>query len=417
MPKSKTGMRQTTLRASAAGVWQNCAGSITIEDRGNFMDSRSEASFGDLVHKCGEVILTSTGISMSEPNAFFEYIAKHDDFTHDECLRIHQNIEEVWSMVKSYVSAIEAAKYTLELQGYKVQMIVEKRLRFDMAKYTLAGTPDCILVATGKQLVPVVQVFDLKTGYIEVEASESAQLKVYLSLVLNSIGKRVSGAQLIATIVQPSLGVVDNAFYESVLTPQEILEDARAAMSKTDVNDNQFKTGKQCTYCNLNDICPTFAKRLQRYLKPKWHDQTLYRPAIWAELLQVAKPMIKMLEQAQSSALAALKLGVAIPGWELGQRSANRSWVKGQTPATLMKLLKLTKADVFKTSLLNPKGIEEHLKAQEKELMAPFKKRKRLTPVQEKAKAKAQKTIDKQWQAFADLVYSANYQILKRSVE
>ncbi len=321
------------LHASSASTWSKCPGSLTIKRSPNPLADFSRADLGSAIHKLSEMVLKKE--------------IKVDEINKTELpFEMRQAINEadpvfVLHCVEMYTEKIELDK-KYEPISTKPKLEIEKKIVYK----NLSGTIDAVMVAGNK-----ITIYDLKTGQGEVLAENNMQLRIYGHLAALEYG--VKNLEIIGVIVQPALNQILSA--EFGYDPN-FLDNLLAFV---EANKTEFKTGPQCRYCAHNDICPTFRKQYTEFLQPEFGDETLDRAEIWAELLDVAKPMIEMLEKVQSNALAAAKLGVKIDGYEIALKNGKRSWQGNLDEDKIVGVLGLPAKLVFSTKLKTPAEIEK----------------------------------------------------------
>lgn len=314
------------LSPSAAEVWSRCGGSVLLKGAADFTADKTAADRGTLIHKIAEATLKSGHeIDTNTLNAFEKQLYEAEKDTID-------------SFILTYTETIYADTK---------KPIVEKYMQTEFPGGIIGGTPDAFTVNKNQ-----ITVYDLKTGHIEVDAEQNAQLLVYAHLIAKT--KKVKNPQLTGVIVQPELKQVARSEY--VYDPD--------FFDRITIDTKQFNTGAHCVKCGVRSACAAFNRRAQFFLQPEFRDYTLAREQVWTELLDIAPAAIKFFEEVKSEALRYLQAGGTIPGYTLGKRKNNRSWLADVTPEALAATFKgLDPAQLYKIKFESPSGVEKILKA------------------------------------------------------
>lgn len=349
--KSKTKKSKTNLKrihVSQVGIWSKCWPSTGFSKTTNLFKQNIEtddADFGILVHKIAELRLKSDTNKIDL------------DLTLDQERVLKQNENKVNEYVNFYIDRIRS---DMRAMNNPTLYVEEKFIyRFDFG-YELVGVLDAALVDKNE-----MKIYDLKTGYNEVKAKNNLQLELYANLLADFIGFK---GEARGVIIQPSLRSLN--FSDIELNPKIILSGLGGFIKKqleksTNLKTAKFNVGPHCRFCSVNSLCPSFKIELEKYLHPKFHDQTLDRKKLWSELLDVAAPIIKALEQIKKDALEAAKMGIEIENYELSAKNTRRYWGSSLSGEQIAKVLQLNRNDLVKESLETPTQIEKRLKTEE----------------------------------------------------
>ncbi len=314
------------LWGSQANQWINCSKSTDYKGGSNFLQDRSVPDLGEAIHQYGEFELTGNKKNISDRSKILYRSEK----------------EEIDRQVSFWIKRLRD-----DVLFHKGKLYVEKKFTIKIGKFELVVKIDALLVCKYD-----VYIYDLKTGWIEVPA-DSDQMKVYAAIVSRHYLKNVYGV-----IVQPPLeSVVSEPLNEFNL---DFLKELSIFKNKT----KKFKVGLHCKWCNANDICPELKKKKKEFMTPEFANKLYDRSKDWGEILDVATPILKTIEQIKKSSTEAAKIGVLPKGYEFAQMKVRRGWVPNLTPEIIAKELKIKKVDVQKIGIQTPKQIEKLLKTE-----------------------------------------------------
>lgn len=327
--------KQTEIRLtlSSAEQWLNCPGVLDFKTGKNPWSNRTQADIGVDFHNRIEQEL------VAYRDAGFPTKANPvpiEDPVLDEWMQMSYN------KVKSDCE-IFADRGTRHL-------FLEQELEYRYKNITIVGRADAVLVAGDTMIV-----YDFKTGMKPVPANGNEQLLVTAYLMEQKLGKKFE--TVLGVIIQPSLSVIEQA---EIHTHEMFFDVLDARINQT--TPRQLVLGGHCRYCQVADICPKFTDNLKQYLDPTYLDTTVSRPEKWAEILEFAKPIIKVLESMQANALSALQDGISIPGYVIDKRGGRRQWNHNMAPYNLGKWLGLKESEVTKVSLESPAVLEKIIK-------------------------------------------------------
>lgn len=347
------------LRASQVGTWAKCKGWIKLEKNQNPLADKSAADFGTLCHKLAENLLRGqTGKWLEYDYASIRaFVAVQSlDFGMVEKVLLQEKFDEAVEYLEFYYNAVrEDVLYYID-SGYKIDVYIEQGLEYKGKDFIITGTADLVLVL-GRDTAPTkFMIYDVKFGRTEIEATGNLQLWAYAHLFANSFADSFDFS-ITAVIIQPPLKSkkltyinYDHSFLSSAYKPPA---DGRRLL---------FKTGKQCIYCDYNDVCPILKQSVKRYMNPKFLDVSIDRASTWGRLLDIAKPIVKMFEQVSKNAKNYAMQGVNIAGYELATKGGQRAWIQEANVGKIQKSLGLNKSDVETIKTTSPAQIEKFLK-------------------------------------------------------
>jgi RecB family exonuclease/Fe-S cluster biosynthesis and repair protein YggX len=331
---------------SAADVLWECPGILDFDSPKNIFRERNNADRGDRFHAFCEFFLTYLTTYSSYKEVLHESEVNGKNWTFKDEEEQNEFIkwgELVWNRIKFDWDDNEGEK----------ELRLEAKLEYHINKdWKASGRADAILICPDK-----IYIYDFKTGYVEVSATDNGQLKITAE-VLKTLGFN-PGFGFEGVIIQPSLGITDPA--PIFVHGEEYWDKLKEVLSK---REKPLKVGKACTYCDKADVCPEFDKYLKMFSNPIYLDQKINRPERWSEILELAKPIRKALENIEATALAAAKAGVEIPGWKLEGRNGKRIWNHSMHAASLASWLSLKKTDVIEEKLVSPAEIEKKIKTE-----------------------------------------------------
>lgn len=320
------------LPASRAHVWAYCGGSETIRAAANPFSFSDEARRGIIVHKLGALQLTQP-LEITDPTSCLDVIEK----------QIYEREKDEIDEAKLFYAAIvfDALEVARERDPL-AELFVEQVIRTTTSRYLIEGPPDAYILEPGEGRVTV---FDLKSGWVEVEAENNAQLLVYAHAVARFHNLRAP--TLRGVIVQPPLKQV--AYADFVFDPD--------FFERLDVKADRFNVGAHCAACSGKAGCKALSKRVAA-LEALTIEQIKARP----DLLDIAKPAEKFFADIQSQAFAYLKAGGKIDGWAIGKHTGRRTWDKETTADKLAKRFNLRRDTFVEEKLAGVKEVETALK-------------------------------------------------------
>ena len=341
-PKPAPGYK-TRLPASAAHIWARCGGSRRIKNEVSPFDDKSQAQIGIVTHKVAANALRlehNAGAPESLTTAEHQiYEANKAD--------IDAQVAFYTDIIRNDWQAFKAESDTASGKRGAPEIHVEMRLTIETDKYIFDGPPDVFFVCGRTHRVTV---YDLKSGFVEVEAENNDQLLLYAHSI--AFLHNVKKPQLTGVIIQPGLYQVARADY--TFDPD--------FFNRLEIPLDRFTVGAHCINCPVKTVCAEFTTKMKRFLQPEFTDYTLSRETHWPELLAIAGPAIKFFEEIRSQGFRYLQAGGFIEGWGLGQRSANRAWAEGVTPETIAAALSVPVDKLYSTRIETPAAVERMIK-------------------------------------------------------
>lgn len=302
------------LRASGWKTWQACSLSLILKDETPFKPEQDEfAAEGTKIHAAIESDLKGTTRE------------KHDLET-----------EAVIDF------AVRVA--LTEAQGLPIRTEV-----FNSAKVkgvTIGGTADALIDAETH-----LTVIDFKTGWMQVDAAENEQLKIYAHLNAKQGQKTWSGVIINArlnTISQTGPHPFDKKYLPGLAA------DAAARVAKV-----QAQVGNHCAYCPALAVCKPVRTAIQKWLVPGMDDGIKSRKADWLEMLSLAKPAEKLFDRVKSDALKYIELGGEIPGVSVAFSGGSRAWPRDMTLEALSNALGVSVRELVDTKTVSPAEAEK----------------------------------------------------------
>lgn len=340
-------MKPIKLSPSGAHVWTRCLSSASVLNAANPYEERPYAERGTLIHKiAAQAVIDKYDLPQQDL-----------ELNVTEVQQYHDEKETIDDMVSFYMNHIL----------YLMNILTEARIHVEQKQdgvlihheeqdYLTAGTPDVYITHVeshaGSHAGISIIVVDLKTGAEPIEAKGNLQLMVYAHMIAKKFIVFGEPTTLKGVIIQPSLQSIREAeyFYQ---------EDFFAKL----LPKPGFNVGPQCYMCFARPTCPTFKTALGKYMNPTYSDVTVDRSATYSELLDVASAGIKHFTGIKTDALAIMRLGAKIDGWEVGKRATPRTWKKGVDEAQLATLTGLNPSLLIEKKVLSPAKIEKLTKA------------------------------------------------------
>jgi len=334
----KTLKKIPTLYVSQASTWMNCLGSLDFTQHKDIFSDKTQAKLGEKIHAYIEKYLKKmVSVRSGILPLSFEKL-KESFFKRDDLGELEDKIKFAYNKIRT------------DLITYGGQISLEESFQIPLRGFDIKGRADCILRAKG-----ILRIYDFKTSFTPVSAFNNPQLEVTAQHFLNSkpgtvpVYKEITGI-----IIQTPLQIIDTAeiyFDENYF---QNIED------KLNTTDRRLTLGSQCRYCLNSDVCPDFRKNMKLFLNPKYRDVQINRPAEWAEILKISKPIRKALENIESNALTAMRDNfVSIPGFKLSKHSAQRRWNHNIPIPSFAKFLGLKENQVGKITYKSVAEIEK----------------------------------------------------------
>lgn len=296
------------LSASSAHRWLRCPGSVAASAG---KDSTSEyAAAGTYAHFIASTCLEDP---KKQPKDWLGNTTIVEGFS-ITCT------EEMVDAVQLYLDtladeAVAGDKGWVEMPLLDALVKVDKDLG-GTADYVRYRPSDCSL-----------RVFDFKYGSgTFVDATDNEQLKLYALGTMVQSGKRIHTVTV--TIVQPryegAAPVRDFTF--KAIDILDFVADLKKAAELSRLPDAPLAAGEHCKSCKAASTCPELEKRQHEIIAAEFSVAAPYDLAKLAAAL-VAIPLVKeRIKAIEEFAYSEATRGVAIPGFKLVEKKANRSW-------------------------------------------------------------------------------------------
>lgn len=296
-------MEHARLSPSSSLRWLNCSYSI---DK-NLENTATEASIeGTNAHALAEHCLTN-GIHAVN------------------CIG-----EQIGTFIVQEEMATEVQKYINYCRNFQTEdTITMIETRFDLSDIIPEGfgTSDCVVFnkTTGE-----LNVFDLKYGFLRVDAYMNSQLYLYAYGAYKLFKDDYDVKSIILHIHQPRI----NSISVSPVSVKRLL----GFILEVNIVGERIKRGEQfaypsadvCAYCSFKPHCDIYKERgtqmLQEIIKP--NDITTLTDSQKLALLENEKEIKSVIGAVKSEIMIKLSLGHKVPGWKLVRKDGTRKWNK-----------------------------------------------------------------------------------------
>jgi hypothetical protein len=379
-----TKSKKQSLRASQAAQWSRCSGFLDLEKNENPIADRSRAEYGTAVHKVAEHFLEAaaagaiSGTDRKWPDVNYEILKNwwesyHTQFSAIDLLTLTSNDKEDFlDYVLFYYTCIQqdilyASIVEKQKSDSKQTFHLEFKMEYSNKLYELGGTGDCFYAIIDHiERVIQVTVYDLKLGQGVVEAENNLQLATYLHMFIKCLVAYSS--ELLAYSVDLTGCIIQPPLYRRPVAKFQYFPQFLDSLY-TEPGKRKFTTGYHCSHCPHGDICPELKKKIKKYLNPKFLDQAFNRQNEWGKLLEIAKPIKKMVETVNKTASEFAFRGVEIPGHETAFKNGHRAWIQKASVNYIQSCTGLKKTDVVDPAKTkSPANVEKALKAAGKSL-------------------------------------------------
>lgn len=307
------------LRASGWKTWQACSLSLILKDETPFPpDSDEFAAEGTKIHAAIESDLKGT-------------------------------TREKYDLETEAVIDFAVRVALTEAQGLPIRTEVFNSVK--IKGVTIGGTADALIDGTlclGSESLTVI---DFKTGWMQVDAAENEQLKIYAHLNAKQGQKTWLGVIINArlnTISQTGPHPFDKKYLPGLAA------DAAARVAKV-----QTQVGNHCAYCPALAVCKPVRAAIQKWLVPGMDDGIKNRKADWLEMLSLAKPAEKLFDRVKSDALKYLELGGEIPGVSVAFSGGSRAWPRDMILSVLADKLGVDRERLVEEKVISPAEAEK----------------------------------------------------------
>lgn len=341
--------KHSRIGASGAYRWMVCTGSPAMIDKAPPQTQSVWAAEGTGAHKVGELCL-KTG-----QNAH-RYIG--NDFDGIECT------EEMAEAVQVYIDTVrgDLAKYPGS------ELLIEQAFDLSQILLGLFGTNDAVVYQAFGRLI----IYDYKHGAGNaVEVVDNKQLLYYaLGAILNLLNGGGDFEEVELVIVQPRAMHRDGHVRRWVVDVPYIMEFAKELEKKareTMQPDAPLVAGDHCKWCPAKAFCPALARLVVTTAAmdfpepappaPRFPAPEMLTPAQLKKALDLSEVINDWIRAVEAYAEESARRGVAIPGYKLVKKRANRKWI---SEAAVVETLSEYGEAIFEPkSLLSPAKVEK----------------------------------------------------------
>lgn len=311
-------MEHALISPSAAERWINCPGSIMLTK--DMADTGSVyAKEGTLAHSICELKLRKyyglTAKGEKKPMGPRKFKTELDKLKEDELYQ--SEMDGFTDVYADYIKDLS--------NGFSSAPAVFVEQRVDLSEYIPGGfgSADCILIH-GNDLY----VNDFKYGKgVFVEAEGNPQMRLYAlgAYLMYKDFWQITNVHM--SIIQPRLSNISSADMKIDDLIRWAEEVVKPAAKKAAEGEQEFKSGKWCTFCLAKPTCRECAvssmngvSDFDLMLPPELSIEEL------GELLTKIEPLLSYAEKAKEYAFNAAMTGVKIPGWKLVEGRSKRVW-------------------------------------------------------------------------------------------
>ena len=225
---------------------------------------------------------------------------------------IEQYAHDVWELVNEAKAACKDA-----------EVLFEQRLDFSAWVEEGFGTGDVVIIADG-----TVHVIDLKFGKgVGVSAVDNPQLRLYGLGALDTYGLLYDIDKIKMTIIQPRLEHTDT----EELTVEEIVrwadEEVKPRAELAYAGEGEYCSGDHCRFCKAKAVCRARAEENLKLAQYDFKEPPMLTPPEIADILGKLDKLKKWVEDVANYALdAAVRKGIAFPGWKVVEGRSNRKY-------------------------------------------------------------------------------------------
>lgn len=313
----------STLGPSGAARWLNCTASphlvkaLAIEE-----ESGAAAKEGTYCHSVMEaLVLNNCRVDLvgAELEAALAAVKAEIDADIDS-----YDINEMTRDLDGLMQHL----YQLEIRYPDLVIYCEKKVHMQPITIDVWGTADLIAYSRDGDFL---QVIDLKYGRVYVEEKQNTQLTLYFIAALLSTLRGVGFPRNSSFVIyQPRGG--GEPLREFAVDPDYIktFVDRRLRPSLAEYDaGGQYRIGPWCEWCPALSGCPTARAELMEIAQMQFEDMTKEQEAAAIKkVLDFKKPILKLIEDAETKALAALTIGQEIEGYKLVASKTQRKWAE-----------------------------------------------------------------------------------------
>jgi hypothetical protein len=294
------------LSPSAAHRWLVCPASV--REAANTVSSDTEASKkGTAAHEVMKLFLDGATVPL---------VASNGVAIDAEMLAMAQDAV-VW--VRKYLHGKRAHTLMAEER-------VEIGPFFGLEQGTFYGTADVLALADNELLV-----FDLKTGYVSVQAEENPQLVSYAVGASEELGWMFDTVRMV--IFQPA----DGGAKEWVLSKADLIARANRMASAVTLALSEdapyHPTEEGCRYCPAAGVCKALQEQSLALAQREFTDVDTFvnhlTPEELSTILSKADLIETAVKAAREHALKLIQTGQPVPGWKMVAGRKNRVWKEG----------------------------------------------------------------------------------------
>jgi hypothetical protein len=358
--------------ASACERFFNCPGSNALIEKSGSPNTSSEyAAWGTVAHEIGETTIKAGQLGM---------VTVENPYS-DKIIGV-QKVVDGFKITVDEEMLDTASQYLLAIKGYcdaykmpYSSVKAEEKFKLPQIDKEAMGTVDAYLEVPMQKLI----VFDLKTGFKQVEVKANKQLMYYALGIVMQNDIEVDEIELV--IVQPRGFHKDGVVRSWTCSMRELLafsEELKTSIQKTRTS-NELVTGSWCKYCNASMICPQAMKETLSLAQVQFSDLgvvgTLNMPSVIDMTPEYMSNVLKFVEKfenfvdcVRAKAFDMLDRGVGVPGFKLVPKRANRSWEDENEATKQMNTDLPDGAFVITKKLITPAVAEKAYKKLRKEM-------------------------------------------------
>jgi hypothetical protein len=202
-------------------------------------------------------------------------------------------------------------------------------------------------------------VLDWKFGRGEVDVEENEQLLFYAAGAMRTKGLEWAfegASEIECVIVQPP---AVKRWTTTVDRVRQFERELVAAVTTAQHDYAPLNIGDHCRYCPAKPICPQMTGAAERALKVQIKDLD---PAKIGAYLATADLVEKWISDLRDLAHQILESGESVPGYKLVPKRPTRQWVDESEAYKKLRLMGVSTAEFFETTLMSPSKVEKILK-------------------------------------------------------
>lgn len=228
------------------------------------------------------------------------------------------------------------------------------------------GTGDLFIISPRRLVV-----FDLKLGYVDVEALGNDQLRSY-AVGFELKHQEFEFEEILLVIHQPRSGGAK----EAVIAAKDLhawRDDVRPkVLAATDPNAPLVPSEDACRWCHAAAMCPALKEHALEMAKSEFKEPETLSMEELCLVLEKADMIRGALKSYEGHALRLLALGQGVPGWKRVKGRKNRVWKDEKGAVAALRKLGYKEDDYNPRSLVTPAQGEKLIGRGGKELLAKF---------------------------------------------